>query len=192
MIAGSASPTARPTASAFRRWAGRAGLLSGALVTLAIVLALLAVIGLAALPAFGHKGRVIASGSMGPAIPAGSIIISRPVAPATLAVGDVITFRRSEARVSVTHRIVAVREERGQRAFVLKGDANHSPDPNEVTFDGQVDKVVATVPHIGCVIGFSRSTQGLLVLVLAPALGLGLLQLLSMGKGGQRKEDGWT
>jgi signal peptidase len=154
---------------------------------LALALALLALVAYLCLPLLGYRATVVTGGSMEPAIPLGSLIIAKRSTPDTLAQGDIISFRRVGATTTVTHRIVAAREENGQRYFATKGDANGTADPGEMSFTTNVYRVVTDVPYAGFVVGFARSPLGLLLLFVAPALALVAFQL-SDGSG--RKAPG--
>lgn len=84
------------------------------------------------LPALGlYQVHLVATGSMAPAIPAGSLIVSRPASAAALAVGDVVTYVHDGARV--THRLHEVADDGGQLLLRTKGDANPAPDGWQVT-----------------------------------------------------------
>jgi signal peptidase len=123
----------------------------------ATVLTLLAV-GLAALilvPALlGYQRYVITGGSMEGTIDRGSIVFDKPVPPADLKVGDVITYTPPVGggpRTPVTHRIVWTgRDKDGRRAFRTKGDANAASDPKTFTLDrASQARVEAHVPYVG-------------------------------------------
>ena len=74
------------------------------LATTGLVLALLA--GAAALDLSGHGLFVVTGSSMEPSVPRGALVIVRPTIPATLAVGDIVTYHlRGQP---VTHRIAAI------------------------------------------------------------------------------------
>lgn len=182
---------AKPQAE-WGRWARRAGRLSGYLMALAVLLALLAVIAYAALPRFDYKAKVISGGSMEPAVPLGSLIISRPAGAEVLRVGDVISFRYPGSRASVTHRIISIREENEERLFTVKGDANDAPDPREVRLQEGADRMVLVVPYAGYLVAFASSPSGLLLFVLVPAAALILLQIWGMGrsKGSEQPSPG--
>src|ERR1700694_1081851 len=129
------APSLRATpASRIRRMSGIAGRVACAVGVAALLSALLLSAGTALLPLAGYQTTVISGGSMEPAIHRGSLVISRPVSPDGLQAGDIVTFRRAEALASVTHRIVAVHEIDGKRAFTTRGDANDAPDPNDISF----------------------------------------------------------
>ncbi len=153
-------------------------ILAAALPFAALLLLVLAV---AALPLFGYQADVITGGSMQPAIHLGSLTVSQPVATDDLQIGDIITFRREGASVDVTHRIVAIDQVDGKRAFTTKGDANDSPDPTAITFSRQVNKVVFTAPYAGYAIAFVHSPRGMAVLILLPLIGLAILRVLKAG-----------
>ena len=137
-----------------------------AVVVTSLLLALLA--GLAgALWLVRHDGwlvQTVATGSMAPAMPSGSLIISRPVDPADVRVGDVIVFRSpTGATVSggadgafeateamlITHRVVRVDDRDGEPAFRTKGDGNDEVDPWVVTGPMLRARYVAHVPVVG-------------------------------------------
>ncbi|MDO8615544.1 MAG: signal peptidase I [Dehalococcoidia bacterium] len=172
-----------------RSWAGLFGPLLAIVTALAFAGLIAALLTVAALPVFGYRATVITGGSMQPSIGLGALVVSHPVSPDSLHVGDVITFRRPEAATDVTHRIVGIEQVNGASSFTTKGDANASPDPNAIHFTSDVHRAVLTVPYAGYVISFIHSPQGLATLVLLPAIGLGILQVLGMGKGKQAGEN---
>lgn len=164
-----------------RRWAGIAGRLADLLACLAAVALIAFIVIVAVLPLFGYQTLAIHGGSMAPAIGRGSLVVNRPVDPDTLAVRDVITFRRNETSPQVTHRIVSVREEGGRRFFTVQGDANGAPDPGEMSFTSEVDKAVFDVPYAGFFATFARTVQGMVILVLLPTIGLAMVLVLERG-----------
>ena len=78
----------------------------------------------------GYKPFIVLSGSMEPAIKAGDLIVTKPVAPEKIAVGDVISFR-VENDIVVSHRVTEIQTEGGV-SFLTKGDANVGMDALEV------------------------------------------------------------
>ena len=123
----------------------------------------------------GYDVFVVKGGSMAPAIRAGSVVVAERVDPHTVEIGDIITFRRPQRPDHpVTHRVVAVRLEDGVPAFQTMGDANGSPDPEEVSAALPISRLVYTVPFTGYVLAFGRSHLGKALLV-----GLPLLLLLA-------------
>lgn len=151
------------------QWAGRLARLLAALATLALLGALLA----AALPRlWGYQSYVIYGSSMEPAIKVGSLILAKPVDVADLQVGDIIAFRSPGNEVTVTHRIVGIREEDGQHYFKTKGDASTSGDPMEVRLESGVQRLAYKLPYLGYFIDFAKSPAGIILLIALPAMGL--------------------
>lgn len=100
----------------------------GLLVTGALLLAG----AIALVPALaGARALTVLSASMDPALPAGSVAVVRPVAPASIRPGDIITFvdRDAAGQPTVTHRVVAVHDTPAGPAFTTRGDANGAADP---------------------------------------------------------------
>jgi len=187
MMEGTATVNARSRG----RMAAAAGALARVAAAAAFVAAFLllaALLAVSALPFFGYRATMVQGGSMAPALKTGTLAISRATDPARLAVGDIIKFKRDGASAAVTHRIVAIRTVEGRLSFTTKGDANEAPDPNEIGFSADVQKVVLDVPYAGYAFGVARSPQGMLLLVGLPAIGLATLWV--MGWGGGRKSPG--
>ena len=154
-----------------QKWTRAAGRLARLLVTLA-TLALLATLLAAALPRlWGYQSYVIYGSSMEPTIKVGSLILAQPVDVEKLQVGDIIAYRSPNA-VTVTHRIIAIRDEDGQRYFKTKGDASTSVDPAEVSLEGGVHRLAYKLPYLGYLVDFANSTLGIVVLLVLPAIGL--------------------
>lgn len=118
------------------------------------------------------------TGSMSPAIPAGSLAVVQQVSAESVEVGDVVTVDR-ENELPVTHRVVTVDAlpESGVTYLELKGDANDYADQGlyEVT---EVRKVLWSVPGLARVIvyfsnpfvlgGITLAMAGLVVAVFWP------------------------
>ena len=169
------SQTARPhtlAAGRQRRWTRWAGLLARLLVALA-TLALLATLLAAALPrVWGYQSYVIYGSSMEPTIKLGSLILTEPVDVEELQVRDIIAFRSPGNGVTLTHRIVGIREEGGRHYFQTKGDASTSGDPMEVRLEGEVHRLVYKLPYLGYFIDFANSPTGIILLIALPAAGI--------------------
>jgi signal peptidase len=178
----------KPARLAVARVAGCIGRVLSVIVYACVVCSLIAVVAVSALPLFGYRATVITGGSMKPAIPLGSLIVSQREAPDTLQEGDIVTFRAPSAAVSVTHRITKITELDGRRVFTTKGDANDSPDPTDISFSDDVYKVSLAVPRAGYAINFVRSPQGLMLLLLLPAIGLAMLHVLRLGEPKPKEE----
>jgi len=146
-------------------------------LALACCLALLAsLLTVAATNLLGYQNFVIYSGSMEPTVKVGSLLLTRPADVEDLQVGDVITYRSPGNHTTLTHRIVSIRQQDGERVFTTKGDASLEPDPREVILRGQVSKMAFDIPYLGYVVDFAKSIQGIVLLLLVPAAGLLLMQ----------------
>ncbi len=110
----------------------------------------------------GLRPLVFQSGSMSPAIPAGSVALARSVTASDVARGDVVSVIAANG-VRVTHRVVALDAVGQERLLTLQGDANNVPD-REVYRVRQVDRVVAHAPYAGYAVAFLQGRLGLLLL----------------------------
>jgi signal peptidase len=100
------------------------------------------------------------TGSMGRSIPAGSLVLTRAVPPSSLRVGDVITFEKPRGAPGLdTHRIIRIDASNGHTTYRTKGDANSVADPWVLEFEqGQGGhRVVASLPHLGRLLVWTRS-----------------------------------
>jgi signal peptidase len=68
------------------------------------------------------------TGSMSPAIPAGSLAIVQKIPASQVHVGDVVTVDRGN-QLPITHRVVSVSPHGNEYALTLRGDANSENDP---------------------------------------------------------------
>jgi signal peptidase len=134
------------------------------LAWLAGTFALLALIVVpAVLPALGRHMYVVRGGSMEPAIPLGSVVVVHAVEPASVQVGEIVTYRTAQGTV-VTHRVTAINDG-SERSFETKGDASASADPTPVTASEIVGGVEYTLPGLGFFIYMLSSTQGILLAI---------------------------
>jgi signal peptidase len=100
----------------------------------------------------GVRPSLISGNSMNPALYPGDVVITRPVSPEAIRVGDVIRFRRDG--FDVVHRVVAVEGSGAALVFTTRGDNNNVDDPPVLAEQVQ-GRVVVTVPKIGWLgIGF--------------------------------------
>ena len=190
------SETARPETPAggrgrrWTRWAIRLARLLPVLGVLALLALLLATIAAPSLG--GYRTYVIYGSSMEPTIKLGSLIVAKSVSVDDLDVGDIITFRTSGNETTITHRIVGVREEDGQRRFLTKRDASNGADPLETHLDGEASRLAYHVPYLGYFVHFAKGPLGIILLVALPALGLLALQLTNgrQGAGKDREAAG--
>jgi len=109
--------------------------------------------------------KMVLSGSMGPTIKTGSIIMVKPAS--NYQVGDIVTYQYGRrARDLTTHRIIGQQD----NEFITKGDNNNAADINSVKKEQILGKVFLTIPYAGYVANFTHSKFGLTLLILIPAL----------------------
>ena len=174
--------TARPEIQVGGRqltWARGAARLAGLLAFVGVLgLVGLVLVTVAVPRLWGYQTYVIYGSSMEPTIKLGSLIVAEPVATEELGLGDIIVFRSPSNETMVTHRITGVREENGQRYFQTKGDASNGGDPLEVSLENGVQQVTYNLPYLGYFVHFARSTLGIVLLLILPAVGLAALHLM--------------
>jgi signal peptidase len=141
-----------------------------------VVLALLLAAALLLPAAFGLRGFAITGGSMGDALPAGSLAFDRSVPAGELDRGDVVTFVPAGRGTAVTHRVVG----RDARGVITRGDANAGADPWRVS--GTVQRVAFHVTLAGRAVAATRG------LALGGALlGLAFVLLRAAARPGRRR-----
>ena len=96
------------------------------------------------------KARIVLTGSMSPAISVGDVIVTVPITQKAPQIGDVIAYqakRFNGEKVAVfSHRIIDGDIENG---FIVKGDANKSPDPQKPKAEDILGVVIFAIPFIG-------------------------------------------
>ncbi|CBH20687.1 type I signal peptidase [Acetoanaerobium sticklandii] len=129
----------------------------------------------------GYRLYVVQSGSMEPDIHTGSLVISKRVSPENLAIGDVVTFKsKDDSTTLVTHRIEQISKENGELSFITKGDANDVIDLEPVKPENIIARVQYDIPYLGYMTDFIKTKQGMLLVVIIPALALLLIEIFKL------------
>ena len=129
----------------------------------------------------GYKALVVTSSSMEPALPVGSMVFIKK--SVSIQKNDIVTFRMSpDPKSLTTHRIVDVRQIRGNPMYQTKGDAVMEPDIDLVSAERIVGKVMLSVPLIGYPIAFGKTQMGVVMLVVIPAAIIVYEELKSIGR----------
>ncbi len=124
------------------------------------------------LPHFGWRTDNLSSGSMEPELKSGDLVVTRPVAPEAVEVGDIIAFYSSDAHENlVSHRVVSI-ERNPSISFITKGDAYMTSDPFIVPARNLVGRVCFNVSLLGYAVAFMKTTPGLLVTLVVPGLAI--------------------
>ncbi|MFA5750230.1 MAG: signal peptidase I [Candidatus Shapirobacteria bacterium] len=123
----------------------------------------------------GYRSFLVQSGSMEPSIMTGDIIIINK--QKQYFKNDVITFQNEKNGI-VTHRILNIEKNK----FITKGDANRTSDPEEITQDIILGKVIITIPKLGYLVAFTKTLPGLILLIIIPVIILISDEFLKMFK----------
>lgn len=140
----------------YRRAEAVKGLLKrlGTVILVFVILAL--VLGLLLPFLVGGRWVVILSGSMTPALQTGGLALTWPVNPASVKVGDIITYEApADPDILVAHRVVEVLDGESL-SFQTKGDANEEADSYIVQAQHVTGKVRSHIPRLGYAIGYTR------------------------------------
>jgi signal peptidase len=135
----------------------------------AILILFLIIVAFTFLPIPGNfKVFTVQSGSMEPAIRMGSLIFVMP--KDDYGMGNIVTRKTNDPKVTVTHRIIAETQENGEKVYTTKGDANNAEDPGKITASQIIGKMIWGLPLVGYPIGYARTTPGFILLVVVPAV----------------------
>ena len=145
------------------------------------LVALAALLALAVAPRlFGYGTLVVHGGSMGEAIPTGSLVFARWLPAENVRIGDVILFQEQtetgRARPKL-HRVVSLEKSDGQVIVQTKGDANDSPDPLPYVLSDRVLMPVYHLRYLGYLVGYVATPLGWAVLIALPGAVLCLATL---------------
>jgi len=114
---------------------------------------------------------IVLTDSMYPEIKSGDVIVCREVDPEDIEVGDVISFYDPAGNGTsvVTHKVIEIIEEDGERLFRTRGTNNNTDDRLPVHEDKVIAEYTGTrIPVAGNIAIFMQSTAGLIVCVIVP------------------------
>jgi signal peptidase I len=129
----------------------------------------------------------IISGSMVPNINVYDIVLDvRVDSPKDIKVGDIITFISTSSiskDFTVTHRVInIIKGADGKYEYVTKGDANPVADSDTAKYDNVIGKVKMRIPQVGRIQFFLATKMGWFIVVLLPALGVIIYDILKLVK----------
>ncbi len=137
-------------------------------------------------PSFlGIRPFSIQSDSMAPFFMKGDLVIDKVVKdPATLEVGDVITFWTviNGERTLNTHRIIEISNHGTYLYFTTKGDNNSIEDGLGVHQAEIVGKYTTHIPKLGTVIDFLQTSTGFMIVIVIPVLLFFIYNLITFFK----------
>lgn len=153
--------------------------------------AALVVVGVLLPRAVGGTPYAVLTGSMSPALPPGTLAVTRPVDIADVRVGDVVTFQlRSGEPAVVTHRVVGTRVSGGERLLVTRGDTNDVVDADPVQQVQLRGRVWYAVPWLGRVGALVTAEQRQLAVWVIGGLLAGYSGWMFLGAGLERRRRG--
>lgn len=121
-------------------------------------------------PLVGVRPLIFLSGSMAPAIPAGSLALARTTDAEDIEVGDIVTVPANGS--FVTHRVVEVTHAPGKATLVLRGDGNPVADATAYEV-ASAPRTVIWVPQAGALVAWFTRAPGVYLLALWVALVVG-------------------
>ncbi len=128
----------------------------------------------------------IVSGSMEPTIHVYDVVLNKAVnSPEEIKVGDVITFISTSSiseGLTVTHRVQDIKIVNGEYEYVTKGDYNPTADSSTAKYGNVIGKVAFKIPQLGRVQFFVASKAGWFFVVLLPAMGVIVYDVLKLFK----------
>lgn len=138
----------------------------------------------------------IASGSMVPNIDVYDIILDfRVDSPESIKAGDIITFKSTSSLtkdMTITHRVIdIIKNDDGTYEYVTKGDANPIADSDTAKYENVIGKVAMRLPQVGRIQFFLATKMGWFFVILLPALGVIIYDILKLLKlvGNKNKAD---
>ena len=118
---------------------------------------------------FGWKPFMVLSGSMEDTIMTGDLILTKEIDALELKEGDVISFRTNKYTV-ITHRIINIVDEEGERKYYTKGDNNNSADRDPVCND-QIEGIYRyRIPKLGEIALNLQKPIGIVICIALPLI----------------------
>ena len=147
---------------------------------------------------FGYKMYIVNSNSMAATdFDAGDLILVKNVDPATLQVGDIISFMSQNVDSfgqTITHKIRALTTDAtGKPGFITYGTTTDTNDETVVTYPFVLGKYESRIPHLGTFFNFLKSPLGYFLCIFLPFMliiaheGLRFFRLLRSYKAAQNQ-----
>ena len=133
---------------------------------------------------FGYKAFIVRSDSMAATdFDAGDLILVKEVDPATLQVGDIISFRSTDSSnfgETVTHKIRQITtNEAGEPCFITYGTTTNTDDATPVTYINVLGKYEGRLAGVGTFFAFLKTTPGYICCIFLPFALLIVVQVIS-------------
>ena len=139
-----------------------------------------------------YNAYVIVSGSMEPIIKIKDAVLVRRCEEKDIKVGDVVTYRSMDEAfygILITHRVVNIIEENGEKIYITKGDNNETIDRSPIKFNQIQGKVAMRIPKIGYLKYFLTENYGWIMIVVIPSIVIIVLDVLKIFKKGKNDNN---
>ena len=121
-------------------------------------------------PHFGWRVDAVLTGSMEPEMKVGSLVVTTPVEPEDIELGDIITFHQNSVSENpISHRVVGI-VGNSPSYFETKGDANGNADPFRVPAQNLIGKICFQVPSVGYFTEFLKTPLGFIFGMVIPGI----------------------
>ena len=130
---------------------------------------------------FGYKAFIVLSDSMSATdFDAGDLVLVKETDPATLKEGDIVAYTSQNTEnygEIVTHKIRALTtDENGEPGFITYGTTTGIDDSTVVTYPYVVGKYEGSIPKVGRLFQFLKTTTGYIICIFLPCLLLILME----------------
>lgn len=129
----------------------------------------------------GMRCFAVTSGSMEPALPVGTLVLTEAVSFDAIREQDVLTFSSQDGQSFFTHRVTAVDAQ--AKLLYTKGDANAYGDPAPTAYAYVAGRVSLSIPYLGYVKILFSSVYTYMVMAAAILLYLAVLTITAVKKG---------
>lgn len=130
----------------------------------------------------GYSLFRVATGSMEPEMPIGSLLISEDTDISEIQTGDIVNFRTKETGmlgVIITHRVIDIHvDANGTHYLETKGDANQYADGAYVEQSNLIGRVVYFTGEgnvLAAIVQFLTSHLGFMICIVLPCLVIGIM-----------------
>lgn len=107
---------------------------------------------------FGIYMFNIVSESMEPTFYKNDLAVVKSCEVEKLEKGDIITFQQEDRIIS--HRIIGIIKENGEKKFITKGDNNEVEDVEPIEIQNIYGKVEFIIPKIGKIVNYIQNVKG--------------------------------
>jgi signal peptidase len=125
---------------------------------------------------------IVSGNSMEPTISKDDIVLVVPIDYNDIDIGDIISYKyilEEGQQIIITHRVVYFNEQ----GFRTQGDAYLEQDKYTVPPEDVIGIMKLKIPYVGFLVHFARTTKGIMLMVILPAILLIIDEAKGMIKG---------